>query len=167
MSLPRLVSRAVFAGVVAFSLTAPVTAAEITESHIVAALDAIRSAGAAKGFDNVLPAVADRVKNQLIRLRPDLHKQISQTVEDVALKLVARRTDLDNDIARIWANAFTEEELNSIAAFYKSEAGKKFAELGPKVINDTYESVSNWSDRIGEELLEKAREELKKQGIEF
>ncbi len=168
MSIPRLIARVALAGfLAAVFLAGPARAAEITETHMAAALDAIRSAKAARGFDNVLPALADRIKNQLIRIRPDLHKQISTTVEEVALKLVARRADLDNDIGRIWANNFSEEELLAIAAFYKNPAGAKFAETGPKVISDSYQAVQGWSDRVGEEMLEKAREELKKQGVEF
>jgi hypothetical protein len=115
----------------------------------------------------VLPSVAENVQNQLIRTRPDLHKEVSDAVEAVALTLVARRQDLNNDIARIWATKFTEQELKEISAFYQSPAGSKFALEGPLVIQDTYQSVQAWSGRVTEELLEKSREELKKRGIDF
>ena len=168
MTLMRLVPRAILAGVTAAMLAAaPVSAQEISQSHLNAALAAIASAKASRGFDTVLPALSEGVQNQLIRVRPDLHKEITAVVEAVALKLVPRRADLDNDIARIWAKAFTEEELVSIAEFFNSPAGTKYAELAPKVIADTYQAVQNWSDRVGEEMLQTSREELKKQGIEF
>ena len=94
----------------------------------------MHSAKASRGFDNVLPLLSEKVQDEIIRLRPDLYKQITDVVQQEALKLVARRADLDNDVARIWAKAFTEEELNSITAFYKSPAGQKFVDIGPQVI---------------------------------
>src|SRR5690606_14509577 len=151
----------------ALPAAAPAGAQEITEQHLQAALDALKSARASRGFDALLPAIADRVKNQLIRIRPDLHQEISKVVEETALKLAARRSDLDNDMARGWAKSFSIEELGVIATFYRSEAGQKFAELGPAVIAETLQVAGNGSDRVGAELLEKAREELKKQGVEF
>jgi len=108
--------------------------------------------------------LSQRVQDRLIRLRPDLHQVISDTVQGVALKLVARRADLDSAAALIWARAFTEEELEEIAAFYTSPVGKKFMEVSAKLGTDTVQVVQNWSNRVGEELLDKSREELKKLG---
>jgi hypothetical protein len=151
----------------ALALGGPAAAQEVSQSHLDAALEAVQSAGAARGFDSVLPALADRVKGRLIRLRPDLHQEISATVEAVALELIARRADLNEDVARVWAKNFTEDELVTIAEFYKSPTGQKFAEIGPQVIQDSLKAVEGWSTRVGEELYERSREALTKQGFDF
>jgi uncharacterized protein len=151
----------------AIGLAFPASAQEITQSHLSAALDALRASPAERSYDDLLPAVAEAVKSQLILIRPDLHKEISDTVDAVVLSLVVRRNDLDNDLARIWAQNFTEDELVTIAAFYNSPAGKKFNEVGPKVITDAYQVAQNWATRVREELLQKTRDELKKQGEDF
>jgi hypothetical protein len=39
--------------------------------------------------------------------------------------------------------------------------------LGPQLGQATIQAVQNWSNRVGEELLDKSREELKKQGHEL
>jgi hypothetical protein len=167
MSISRI-----FLGVAALVVTAMVAAApgradDVTPSHLAAALEAVHSAKASKGFDNVLPLLSEKVQDEIIRLRPDLYKQIADVVQQQALKLVARRADLDTDVARIWANAFSEEELKSITAFYKSSAGLKFVDIGPQVVGASLQAVKTWSDRVGQELLDKSRAELKKQGVEF
>jgi hypothetical protein len=153
--------------VTAMVAAAPGRADDVTPSHLAAALEAVHSAKASKGFDNVLPLLSEKVQDEIIRLRPDLYKQITDVVQQEALKLVARRADLDTDVARIWANAFSEEELKSITAFYKSPAGLKFVDIGPQVVGASLQAVKTWSDRVGQELLEKSRAELKKQGVEF
>jgi hypothetical protein len=147
--------------------TAVSHAQEISESHLQAAVEAFAKAGAARGFDSVLPAVADRTKNFLIRTRPDLHRQISETVDVVALEMVARRADLGREVAAVWAARFTEEELKQIAAFFGSEAGRKYADIGPQVITDSFEVVQAWSETVAEEMLAAARKALTDQGVEF
>jgi len=145
---------------VVLALGGPAGAQEISQSHLDAALEAVQSAGASRGFDSVLPALADRVKGRLIQ-------EISTTVEAVALQLTSRRADLNDAVARVWAKNFTEDELVTIAEFYKSPTGQKFAEIGPRVIQESLKSVETWSTRVGEELFEKSREELTKQGFDF
>ncbi|MCB1487621.1 MAG: DUF2059 domain-containing protein [Bauldia sp.] len=162
----RNVSRAAILAL-AVSLAAPVGAQEITQSHLDAALDALRASPASRSYDNLLPAVAEQVKSQLILMRPDLHTQISETVDEVVLTLVPRRNDLDNDLARVWAKGFTEDELVTIATFYASPAGQKFNQIGPKVISDAFKVAEGWANRVREELVEKTQEALKNQGVEF
>jgi hypothetical protein len=149
------------------ALSQTASAQELSASHVALAVEVVKNAGATRGFDNVLPRLANQVIDRLIRLRPDLHKQITAIVQEVALKLAARRVELDTDVARIWAKYFSEAELQSLLAFYTSEAGKKFTEVGPLTVAESYQAVDRWSGRVGEELLEKTREELKNQGIEF
>jgi hypothetical protein len=148
----RKVFRAVVLASAISGLSVPLASAqEITESHLAAALLASRSTPALGNFDNILPFLAEQVQNRLIRVRPDLHKEIAAVVDDAAVKLVARRADLDNDVARVWARAFTEDELNEINAFFSSDVGKKYKEIAGKT---------------GQEIL-RTGAELKKQGFEF
>lgn len=140
---------------------------EVTPEHLAAAKSAIDAAKNFKGFDNLLPLLAQQTQNRLIRLRPDQHQLISQVVDQESLDLASRRVDLDNDVARIMAKYFTQEELQQIAAFYQTTAGKKFADLLPKVSTEALQAVKGWSDRVGEELYEKSVADLKKKGVEF
>ncbi|HVY21602.1 MAG TPA: DUF2059 domain-containing protein [Bauldia sp.] len=167
MSFLANLARAAIVGIALALAPSFANAQEISASHLAAALDVVKSAKASRGFDNVLPTLAGQVEDRYIRLRPDLHKEITAAVENAALKLAARRTDLDNDVARVWAKHFSEDELKTIAAFYKTDAGKKFADVGSLVYAETLDAVSHWSDRLGEELLDKAKEEMKTAGITF
>lgn len=144
--------------------TSALMAQEISQSQLAAALDVINATTATSSFDTQLPQIANEVTNQLIRIRPDLHQEIADTVQAVALKLAVRRRELDQDVARVYAKAFSEDELKAIAAFLKSPAGQKYQKDGPKVYAETLQAVQAWSDRVGAELMDKSKEELKKQG---
>jgi hypothetical protein len=166
-SIRNLLCAGLVAASAALAALVPTAAQEFSESHLAVAKVVTANTPLSKDFETVLPLLSQRVQNRLISLRPDLHEVISKTVQEVALRLAARRTDLDNAAALLWARAFTEEELSDIAAFYTSETGKKFVNLGPQLGQATIQTVQNWSNRVGEELLDKAREELKKQGHEL
>jgi hypothetical protein len=167
ISIKSLIRAGLFATLLAGLPLAPATAQEFSESHLAAAKEAAIASPMAQEFNNLLPFLSQRVQNRLVSLRPDLHEVIAKTVQDVALRLAARRADLDNAVALLWAREFTEDELNQIVTFYTSEVGKKFIGLGAKLGQQTVQTASNWSNRVGEELLDKTREELKKQGYEL
>ncbi|MEX0853060.1 MAG: DUF2059 domain-containing protein [Bauldia sp.] len=157
-----LVGLAVVAGPLTLAI-----AQEISESRLAAAESAMKSAPTLGNFDNILPGVATKTKDQLIRLRPDLHKEISGIVDDAAFKLAVRRADLDNDIARTWAKRFTDDELKAIDTFFSSEAGKKYKSEAGELGKEILKASRSWTNRINDELLEKSREELKKLGFEL
>jgi hypothetical protein len=168
MSMHRLLIRLAAVVLAAVTLAAaPAGAQEISKEHLQLALKAIAAAKVGQGFDNVLPLMTERVQDRIIRARPDMHQEITATVEEVALSLAGRRNELNDEIAAIWARSFTEEELTQIIEFYSSPVGQKFVETGPKVISSTLQVVKGWSDRLADELFEKSREALKAKGIEF
>ena len=162
----NFVRTAVF-GIALAASSSYTSAQEVSASHLAVALDVVKSAKASRGFDNVLPQLAAQAQDRLIRIRPDMFKQIADTVEAVALKLAVRRNDLDTDVARVWAKHFSEEELQTIATFYKSAAGQKFADVGSLVYAESLTAVQRWSDRVGDELIDNAKKELKSQGIDI
>jgi len=164
---PSVRAAAVVAVLFTGAFALPAAADEVTPSQLAAALDAINAGGIPQNFDGILPNLAVRVEDGLIRARPDLHTKITQTVEATALKLADRKGDLNNDVARVWAKVYTEDELKQIAAFYKSSAGQKYLKQGPQITKDTLTAASQWADRVGAELLDKSREALKAQGITF
>ena len=83
-------------------LVAFVDAAQVRAASVKAAAVAANTP-LSNEFDTVLPLLSQRVQNRLISLRPDLHEVINKTVEEVALRLAARRQDLDNAAALLWA----------------------------------------------------------------
>ncbi|HVZ15251.1 MAG TPA: DUF2059 domain-containing protein [Bauldia sp.] len=163
----RKLALASLLGVALMAVPAVSHAQEISPSQLAAALDAVHATRALRDFDQILPKLAIQAENRLIAQRPDLSKQIMTAVEAAATKLVSRRVDLDNDAARIWAKAFTEDELKAIAAFFKTPAGQKYANVEGQLYTDTLNVVGQWQDRLGDELLQQSHAELKAAGVDF
>ncbi len=129
---------------------------EISESHLKAARAAVAAIRATDQFDDILLNAATQIKSELIANRPDMEAQISDLVDDAALKLAPRRADLETEVARIYARLFSEDELNQISSFYTSEAGKKLLDQGPEATRNMLRAAEVWSRGIVRDLRQAA-----------
>ncbi|KQT53324.1 hypothetical protein ASG43_18895 [Aureimonas sp. Leaf454] len=127
-------------------------AQEISESHLAAARTAVNAIESTDQFDNILLNAATQVKADLIGNNPNLQTEISDMVDDKALALAPRRGDLENEVARVYARLFTEQELTQIGEFYGSEAGKKLLRQGPLATREMLAAAEIWTNGIVRDL---------------
>ena len=71
-----------------------VKAQDVSEDQIKAARATIAALGVTNSFDNILPNLAERLKNTLIQASPNHQELITATVDDKALSLAGRRADV-------------------------------------------------------------------------
>src|SRR5690606_5572622 len=146
----RLVAIGAVMGLAALSL--PSHAQEFSEEHLKAARSAVDALGATDECDNVLPMAAQQLKAELIQQSPNLVNEINSTVDQKALDLATRRADLEKEVASIYAQAFTIEELNAINTFYSSDAGKALIAKGPLVSREMLAAAEIWRNGIMRDL---------------
>ncbi|QLF70728.1 DUF2059 domain-containing protein [Peteryoungia desertarenae] len=157
--LSRMASVAFVAGSVLFG-AASAQAQEVSAEHLQASRSAIAALGVTDRFDAILPSIMDQLTVQLIQAYPNLEDKISDTVNEQALKLAARRADLENEAALVYARAFTAEELQAITAFYSSEAGKKLLKDGPIATRELLKAADIWTAGIARDLEQQSNEAL-------
>jgi len=138
-------------------------AQEISEAHIKAARAAIAAIKATDSYDMLLPAAAQILKQELIQQNPDLTDLISSTVDEKALALAPRRADLEREAALVYAKSFSEADLNAIAAFYSSAAGKAFIANAPIVAREVTKAVDIWQRGIQRDLATAVGESISKE----
>jgi hypothetical protein len=125
------------------------------------ALELVRVSGISRTFDELLPNIADQAKNNFIRANPQMQLGIIELVDRTALTLVSRRKELDESLAKVWASGFTSDELQELVDFYKSDTGKKFADLHPQLLGVQMAAAQSWADSVGTALTEKVANELR------
>jgi uncharacterized protein len=136
-------------------------AADATPEQIAAARAAITAIKATDQFDLILPQAADSLRGEMIQKDPNLEAAISAAVDEEVIKLAARRAALEAEAARAYANIFTIEELNAIAAFYSSEPGKKLIAEGPLATRKVIEAANIWQAGIARDLAEAVAKKVK------
>jgi uncharacterized protein len=141
--------------------TAAAQAADATPEQISAARAAINAIKATDKFDLILPQAADSLRSEMIQKDPNLEPAISAAVDEEVIKLAARRADLEAEAARAYANIFSIEELNAIASFYSSDAGKKLLAEGPLATRKVIEAANIWQAGIARDLAEAVAKKVK------
>lgn len=136
------------------ALSAPSFAQDISEEHLKAARAAVDAINATDLYDNILPSAAAALKAELIQKNPDLESVITSTVDTTTLKLAGRRADLEKEAATAYARVFSVEDLNGIATFYNSAAGKKLLADGPIVSREVGKAAEIWQRGIARDLAE-------------
>ncbi len=111
-------------------------------------------------FDELLPNIADKAKNQFIRANPQMQLGIISVVDKVAVQLVSRRPELDNYLARVWASGFTDAEMQDLIDFYSTDTGKKYANILPKVLAVQTAAADAWAKSVAAELNQKVKAQL-------
>lgn len=145
-----------------FSFGLPASAQDIAASHLAAARSVLTALNATEEFDVILPSAAQVLKSELIQKNPDLQEAIIEVIDQTAFTLAARRGDLEREAAAIYAGTFSEAELNDIAAFYTSAAGKKLLSQGANVSVEVMRAADIWQRGIARDLAQQAGEELAK-----
>lgn len=128
------------------------SAQDVSDAHMEAARKAIEATRATESYDGILFDAASRAKDQFIAASPDLADQISTIVDEEAIALAPRRSALEAEAARLFANSFTEAELNEIAAFYGSAAGIKYNEATPILARELSRAARVWATGINRDL---------------
>lgn len=159
MSARHLIAAIATAAIVV-SATVSMAADEIAASHLKAARTAISALRATEEFDQILPQAALALKAELTQKNPDLSDLISNTVDEQAIKLAARRADLEAEAAKIYARVFTEQELTEISNFYNTAVGKKLLDDGNIVGREVLQAAGLWQRGVARDLGQAVAEQL-------
>jgi hypothetical protein len=161
---PAATARSVLLALAFTALVSPAPAQTPSANSVALAKDIIAVKGSAAGFNVVVPGVIERVKAMLLQTNPMLSKDLNE----VALKL---RTDYASkmgepltEAAKLYASKFSEQELKTILAFYKSPVGKKVIEQEPAIFEQSMQNLDEWADKLSQDMLIKFRVEMKKKG---
>jgi uncharacterized protein len=166
MTAHRLV-RSARVALIALALTAVAGAARAQEpspAAIKLARELIDLKGATRMWDPIIPGVIEQAKGVFLQTNPGLNKDLSEVANLMRNEYAPRTGELSVMVARLYAQRFTEPELQEALAFYKTPIGRKITTEEPKVLDDSFAQVQQWSQRFSEEVIRRMREEMKKKG---
>lgn len=150
----------------ALAFTTTIQAQELSEEHLKAARATMKATGATERLDNILPEVANFVKAGLIANRPDIEAEINNIVNETAISLAPRRGPLEIEVANIYGNRFTLEELQAIESFFSSDTGIKFLNQTPLLFRDVDRVSKVWREGIARDMGQAVQEKLKEAGLQ-
>ena len=140
------------------------SAQEPSPAAVAAAKELIELKGATNMFDSLVPGVIESAKNTLLRTSPNLAKDLNDVATQLRTENAGKRGEINNEMARIYAQRFTEKEIRDAVAFYKTPLGKKIIEVEPQVLEASMTRIQTWADQFSENMMTRFRAEMRKKG---
>jgi hypothetical protein len=114
-----------------------------------------------------MPLIFDQLSRSFISLAPGKAAEIRDVFDLLVPRFMKRKGELIEQIAVLYAEELTLPEINGIVAFYNSPIGLKFASVQQKVLRESMLIGQRWGERIGRDLEQEARRELRRRGVDL
>ena len=128
------------------------------------AKELITVTGATTLFSPLIAGVVEQAKVLFLQQDPSLGKDLNEISNQMRTDLAPRFGEISDEVARLYATNFSEQELKDILAFYKSPAGQKLLQEQPKVVDSSMKFAQDWANKLSDQVIAKMRDELKKRG---
>jgi len=133
-------------------------------SAIATAKEVITAKGAAALYSPLVSGVIERTKLILLQTNPMLGKDLNEVAAKLHADYAPRSAEILNEVAKVYASRFTEQELKDTLAFYKSPLGRKLITEEPAILDQSMKTAQTWADNLAQEVIGKMRVEMKKRG---
>jgi len=143
------------------------SAEEPAPSALALAKELIVLKGSTQLWDAVVPGVIEQAKGVFMQTNPALGKELNDVAAQLRTEYAPRASQLADQVAQLYAKTFTEQELKDALAFYKSPLGRKIVSEEPKVLDDGFRRIQEWTNKFSEEVMGRMRAEMKKKGYDL
>jgi hypothetical protein len=133
-------------------------------SAIATAKEVITAKGAAALYGPLVSGVIERTKSVFLQTNPMLSKDLNEVAAKLHNEYGGRSAEIINEVAKLYASRFTEQELKDTLAFYKSPLGRKLIVEEPAILDQSMKNAQTWAENLSQEVIAKMRAEMKKRG---
>jgi hypothetical protein len=158
------VARAVAFALAVVAFAAPARAQQPSPAALAAARELMEIKGVKNLVDPVVVGVVEQTKGSILQTNPALGKDLDEVSAQLRTEYAPRTAELTNEIVRLYAQRFTEQELKEAVAFYKTPLGRKILAEEPRILDDSYGRIQVWANKLSEEAMGRMRSEMKKRG---
>lgn len=137
---------------------------KLTPAQIAVGKEVVVLSGIYRTFNAFVPSIMQQIYNTLTPTRPELRKDLEETLKALMPEYEKRTEEMIEHTAKLFAASMPEADLRAVATFFKSAAGKQYVEMQPRVIDQMVVAVDEWNRKMTEEILSRARVEMKKKG---
>ena len=111
-----------------------------------------------------MPSIIQRTKDQFLANNLSYQKDLNEVAVTVAKDMAGKEKDIGEQMAKIYANDFTEQEMKDLTTFYKSALGQKLLTMEPTAIQASMVFMNQWAQSFSEAVANEFRTEMKKRG---
>jgi uncharacterized protein len=143
------------------------TPASPSPAAIGAADKVLGDIGLKKSIAIVVPGMMAELEANVTRTRPEIRDSLRATLKTIQPEFDQTAKQIYNEAATLLASQMSEKEVTDVAAFFESPSGKKYIEATPIFVQRLSDVTGAWREKLSTDILVRAREEMKKKGIDF
>lgn len=162
-SASRLVAATLALGLMVAPVFAQTAAPAATPSHLAVAREVAVATGMTRSFDAMTEPFLEQLQ-QMNVTRPEIKKDLDEVTTMLRPEIELQKEKMLDNVARVFAAQLTEQELNEIAAFYKTPTGVKYVSIQPGLLDDIVKDLATWTQNVSEYVMIRARAEMIKRG---
>ena len=147
--------------------TPQVAPANVDPARLQAARDLLVVTNTDAQFATIIPLMFQQMRQTLPGQGPAQQEEVNKVFEEIQKQFLDRRSEVLDQIARLYAAKFSPEEMNALSDFYRSPIGQKFIAAMPELAADAMRLGNVWGQEIGREAEQKIRDELQKRGVKL
>ncbi|MFN3746178.1 MAG: DUF2059 domain-containing protein [Hyphomicrobiaceae bacterium] len=141
--------------------------ARASDEARAAAKALIEASATSAQFDQMVPLLVRQMTQAFTSLAPDRAQEIREVMEKLSVRFLERKSELMDEVVRIYADLMTVEDMREVTKFYQSGPGRRMVMAMPEITRRSSSAGQIWGQMLGQEIAEEARSELKKRGIDL
>ena len=115
----------------------------------------------------VVPGMMAELETNVTRTRPEIRDSLRATLRAIQPEFDQTARQTYSEAATLLASQMSEKEITDVAAFFDSPAGKKYVEVTPVFLQKLSDVTGAWREKLSTDILVRARQEMKKKGVDF
>lgn len=159
--------------VLAVALTGPAVAQQpgqppalkpASPACMASAREILAMKNAAAMYANAVPGIVQQAKQSLISSNLNYQKDLDEVALVVAQGFAGKEKEIGEQMAQIYCNEFTDQEVKDLVTFYKTPLGQKLLANEPKAIQMSMVAMNQWASNFSDTVTAQFRAEMKKRG---
>ncbi len=142
----------------------PAPAKPASPAAIAAAKEILDMKKASAMYAQAVPSVVEQTKTNLMQNNLNYQKDLNEVAIVVAQSLAGREKEIGEGMAKVYAEAFSEQELKDLVTFYKSPLGAKLLTAEPEAIQASIAFMRQWGQAFSQIVTAQFRAEMHKRG---
>ena len=149
------------------SLSLPAVAQELAPEHLALARKYVDLTDKQSVYETTVVQTAIDTTRQILKQNPQIADKVNTAVGTVVKTYKPRKSELLDQIARIYAQQFSMEELQQIVNFYSSDVGQKLVTSNVVINRQLQQVMQIFQTNLNTEFFSKVKSELKKSGVDI
>jgi len=146
---------------------APAAVAAPSAAAVAAADKILGDIGIKQSIALIVPGMMAELEANVARTRPEIKDSLRATLKELQPEFDKTARETYDEAATILASAMSEQEIVTVADFFESPTGKKYIAVTPVFLQRLGDVMAPWRDKLSTDIVSRARQEMKKKGVEF